>query len=146
MLASVQDVVVCERQRAREGVAHDELDVKAAEHAAAPHVIGIDHTGRRFAGGRPRGDAFQEQSILPASSALPPCATVATGIGDVGGRGGRTRVNLKNPSTTRDAQSIELQHHQRVRGPTTDGAASKWSIHHPPKTYVSVPPGPFNNS
>ena len=39
----------------------------------------------------------------------------------------RTRTNLKNPSTTVDAESSPLQLHQRTRGPTTDGAARKRS-------------------
>ena len=44
----------CERQGAGEGVVHDEVDVKAAEHVAGPHMTCTDHTGRRFAGERPR--------------------------------------------------------------------------------------------
>ena len=42
---------------------HDDVDLKAADHAAAPFAIDIDHTCRRFAGERPRGNAFPEQSI-----------------------------------------------------------------------------------
>ena len=42
---------------------HDEVDVKAAEHVAGLHVTSTDHTGRRFAGERPRGDESPEQSI-----------------------------------------------------------------------------------
>ena len=53
----------CERQGAGEGVVHDEVDVKAAEHVAGLHMTCTDHTGRRFAGERPRGNAFPEQSI-----------------------------------------------------------------------------------
>ena len=53
----------CERQGVGEGVVHDEVDVKAAEHVAGLHVTSIDHTGRRFAGERPRGDESPEQSI-----------------------------------------------------------------------------------
>ena len=53
----------CERQGAGEGVVHDEVDVKAAEHVAGLHMTCTDHTGRRFAGERPRGDESPEQSI-----------------------------------------------------------------------------------
>ena len=42
---------------------HDEVDVKAAEHVAGLHMTCTDHTGRRFAGERPRGDESPEQSI-----------------------------------------------------------------------------------
>ena len=63
MLATVQAPSECERQGAGEGVVHDEVDVKAAEHVAGLHMTCTDHTGRRFAGERPRGDESPEQSI-----------------------------------------------------------------------------------
>ena len=63
LLATVQAPSECERQGAGEGVVHDEVDVKAAEHVAGLHMTCTDHTGRRFAGERPRGDESPEQSI-----------------------------------------------------------------------------------
>ena len=96
----------CERQGAGEGVVHDEVDLKASEHVAGLHMTCTDHTGRRFAGERPRGDESPEQSICsPRRSVGGRGATVATEVGDAGGRGGRTGANLKNPSTVLPAPS-----------------------------------------
>ena len=86
---------------------HDDVDLKAADHAAAPFAIDIDHTCRRFAGERPRGDESPEQSICSPrrSAAAVPLWPLRSEVGDAGGRGGRTGANLKNPSTSFDAPS-----------------------------------------
>ena len=97
------------------------------------------HTGRRLAGDRAYHQAHHDQSTSSPSTAVAHDGHGASRVVDVGGRGIRTRTNLKNPSTTLPAESSPLQVHQRTRGPTTDGAARKWSA----VLRQFHPPGPF---
>ena len=80
-----------------------------------------------MAGDRAWHQAHHDQSTSSPSTAVAHDGHGASRVVDVGGRGSRTRTNLKNPSTTLPAESSPLQVHQRTRGPTTDGAARKWS-------------------
>ena len=90
------------------------------------------HTGRRLAGDSAWHQAHHDQSTSSPSTAVAHDGHGASRVVDVGGRGSRTRTNLKNPSTSAPAQSSPLQVHQRTRGPTTDGAAANWSLDFPP--------------
>ena len=56
----------------------------------------------------------------------------STRIGDVGGRHGRTGDDLKNPSTSLDAESRELAPLSSDPRPTVDGAAVKCPRKNPP--------------
>ena len=100
------------------------------------------HTGRRLAGDRTWHQAHHDQSTSSPSTAVAHDGHGASRVVDVGGRGSRTRTNLKNPSTTGGADSSPLQVHQRTRGPTTDGAARKWSattMRSPSHDAIAVP-------
>ena len=78
----------------------DDVENEAAMHVAVGHVIGIDHAGQLFAGRRLRRAGAHDQSMHVSGGVG---GHVPQG-GDVGGRGDRSGMNLKNPSTSVDAQ------------------------------------------
>ena len=85
-----------------------------ADHVAARHVIGIDRPGPHSARERLREATSHDQSMLSIMHDVGVAGHVATWKVDVGGRKIRTGADLKNPSTTVDAQLAGLQLYERM--------------------------------
>ena len=136
----------CERQGAGEGVVHDEVDVKAAEHVAGLHMTCTDHTGRRFAGERPRGDESPEQSICsPRRSAAavplwPLRSETPEGVEDERERISKIRarlyLRLRAVHTTGAADGAESA--------TREREVADRKVGHMPRHYPVPPLTPFN--
>ena len=105
---------------------HDDVDLKAADHAAAPFAIDIDHTCRRFAGERPQGNAFPEQSICsPRRSAAAVPVTDAGAM--TASRMGPTNILDAVPSSRGSPAVLQLCGTQPTRLEAGGGAHAVYS-------------------
>ena len=107
-------------------------------HWSPSYVMCGVHIGHRFAGERAKHHADQEQSTPVHSARTAHDALLASGVVDVGRHCERSGANLKNPSTSVDAESSPL--HDTCGRLAWIATVRPGSV--PPKTLPRHPPGP----